>query len=373
MSLAVSVRHRFASFTLEASFESAGRLTALFGPSGCGKTTIVNVIAGLVRPDAAKIVCDGHVLADTSQGIWLPAHRRQIGYVFQDARLLPHLNVRQNLRYGQWFTPRRRRYASEADIVTMLGLAGLLERKPRLLSGGEKQRVAIGRALLQSPRLLLMDEPLASLDEARKHEILPYIERLRDEAGVPIVYVSHAAAEVTRLATDVVLMAKGRVAEYGSLARVMPLLSLAGSELSREAGAVIDARVRRHDADDDLTTLDSSAGTLRLAGHVGAAGAGIRLHVRASDVTLATALPSKLSALNILKGTVVSVNAAGGSAVIVAVRCREASLSAHITGFSARSLGLAPGKRVYAIIKAMSVRPSFAELTGNDEGRASEA
>ena len=166
MSLEVSIQHAVSGFTLDATFESAGRLTALFGPSGCGKTTIINIIAGLLRPQQARIVYDGHVLADTAKGLWLPAHKRQIGYVFQDARLLPHLSVRQNVRYGQWFTPHDNRYAREADVIDLLDLSNLMERRPKQLSGGEKQRVAIGRALLQSPRLLLMDEPLASLDEA---------------------------------------------------------------------------------------------------------------------------------------------------------------------------------------------------------------
>ena len=241
MSLEVSLRHHLPSFDLEATFQSAGRVTALFGPSGCGKTTIINVIAGLVRPSEARIVFDGRVLADTARGIWLAAHKRQIGYVFQDARLLPHLSVRQNLRFGLRFTPPAARYANEDGIIDLLDLAQLLDRKPRQLSGGEKQRVAIGRALLQSPRLLVMDEPLASLDEARKHEILPYLERLRDQTKVPVIYVSHAVAEVTRLATDVVVMAKGRVVKFGPLEQIMPALAELNDDLSREAGAVIAA------------------------------------------------------------------------------------------------------------------------------------
>ncbi len=204
MTLSVSFRHRFPDVALDVTFESSGRLIALFGPSGCGKTSVVNVIAGLLRPDSGRIALGGDVFADTAAGTWKPPHRRRIGYVFQDARLLPHLSVKQNLRYGRWFTPADERYADEAGVVNLLGLSALLERRPAHLSGGERQRVAIGRALLQSPHLLLMDEPLASLDEARKLEILPYIERLRDEAKVPIVYVSHGVSEVTRLATDVV-------------------------------------------------------------------------------------------------------------------------------------------------------------------------
>ena len=358
MSLVVSLRHALPTFTLSADFRSEGRLTALFGPSGCGKTTVVNAIAGLLRPAVASVVCDGQVLADTARNIWLPAHKRQIGYVFQDARLLPHLTVWQNIRFGQWFTAKHRRYAVEADIVDLLALAPLLERRPKQLSGGERQRVAIARALLQSPRLLLMDEPLASLDAARKQEILPYIERLRDETKVPIVYVSHAVAEVTRLATDVVLMAKGRVAGFGPLEKVMPELARAGGELSQEAGAVITARVRDYRSSDDLTVLESGAGLLRLAGNIGKAGTELRLHVRATDVTLATGMPGTLSALNILQGTVSSVADADGTSVMVGVRCGTVMLQARITHYSARSLGLETGTPVHAIIKAMAVRPS---------------
>ena len=370
MSLEVSLRHHLPSFELEAAFQSAGRVTALFGPSGCGKTTIINVIAGLVRPSEARVVFDGRVLADTARGVWLAAHKRQIGYVFQDARLLPHLSVRQNLRFGQWFTPPQSRYANEAGIVDLLDLAHLLDRKPRQLSGGEKQRVAIGRALLQSPRLLVMDEPLASLDETRKHEILPYLERLRDQTMVPVIYVSHAVAEVTRLATDVVLLAKGRVVNFGPLEKIMPVLAGVNDELSREAGAVIGVSISHYDAKDELTFVSSPAGRLRLAGRLGADGTPLRLHVRATDVTLATERPNKLSALNILEGAVEAIDVTDGMSVTVTIICGQARLPARITRYSARALELAPGKRVYAIIKAMAVRPTVHSEGGANQDMA---
>jgi molybdate transport system ATP-binding protein len=196
---------------LDAAIASDAPVIALFGPSGAGKTTLLNAIAGLVRPTEGRIVVDGRVLTDTAQKTALPVHRRRVGYVFQDARLFPHLTVSQNLRYGRWFAPSRERYASFDEIVDLLGIRPLLPRKPQNLSGGEKQRVAIGRALLASPRLLLLDEPLASLDEARKAETLPYIEGLRDELKIPIVYVSHSMDEVRRLAGEVVRLEQGRV------------------------------------------------------------------------------------------------------------------------------------------------------------------
>ena len=226
MNLAVDIAHRLGRFDLRATFAAEGNLTALFGRSGAGKTTLVNLIAGLSRPERGRIAIGDVTLVDTAGGIFVPKHRRRVGYVFQEGRLFPHLTVRRNLLYGHWFTPRAERYQRFDRVVELLGIAPLLERRPHSLSGGEKQRVAIGRALLASPRLLLMDEPLAALDEARKAEILPYIERLRDEAKVPIVYVSHSIAEVTRLANTVVVLSEGRVAAAGPAGEVMGRLDL---------------------------------------------------------------------------------------------------------------------------------------------------
>ena len=202
--LSVDVTRRLGDFTLHAAFESAGKLTALFGASGSGKTTLVNLIAGLIRPDSGRIVVDGRTLVDTSGRVLLPASKRHIGYVFQDARLFPHLTVAQNLRYGRFFAPRGERYADFDAVVDLLGIGSVLGRRPARLSGGEKQRVAIGRALLASPRLMLMDEPLASLDGARRLEIMGVIERIRDELKLPILYVSHDRGEIDRLATSVI-------------------------------------------------------------------------------------------------------------------------------------------------------------------------
>ncbi len=216
MSLEVDVVHRQGDFRLAVRFAGAGRLIVLAGPSGAGKTTLLNIIAGLIKPDRGRVAVAGTVLVDCAQGIFLPPRRRRLGYVFQDGRLFPHMSVRQNLRYGQVLTPRRDRFIGFDEVVVLLGLGALMDRRPGRLSGGEQQRVAIGRALLTSPRLLLMDEPLASLDRERRDEILPYIERLRDQARVPIVYVTHAADEAARLATDTVRLEAGRVAQAGS-------------------------------------------------------------------------------------------------------------------------------------------------------------
>jgi molybdate transport system ATP-binding protein len=215
--LAVDVEKRLGTFALAVRFKASGGVTALFGPSGAGKTTLVNMIAGLLAPDRGSLALDDTVLFDAAAGVDVPAHRRHIGYVFQEGRLFPHLSVRQNLDYGRRVSHRPRDAAAFARIAQMLDIGLLLERRPRTLSGGERQRVAIGRALLMRPRLLLLDEPLASLDAARKHEILPYLVRLRDAEHVPMVYVSHTAAELRQIATNVVRLDAGRVVACGGI------------------------------------------------------------------------------------------------------------------------------------------------------------
>ena len=221
--LEFDARFRAGAFALDAAFTTGAGITALFGRSGAGKTTVLNLIAGLAKPESGRIVVDGRVLHDSAAGIDLPPHRRRIGYVFQEGRLLPHLTVRQNLLYGHFFAGRERRDGALplSPVIELLGLGALLERRPGALSGGEKQRVAIGRALLSGPGALLLDEPLASLDAPRKAEILYYIERLRDEVRVPIVYVSHSLDEVVRLADSLVLLSEGRVLGSGALRDMM--------------------------------------------------------------------------------------------------------------------------------------------------------
>src|ERR1700690_3769205 len=215
--LDVDVEKRLGDFSLSARFQSGNGVTAVFGPSGAGKTTLVNMIAGLVTPDRGRITIDEAALFDSAKRIDLPPHRRRIGYVFQEGRLFPHLSVRHNLDYGRWMGSHPADPAAFAHAVELLDIGHLLDRRSGKLSGGERQRVAVGRALLMRPRLLLLDEPLASLDEARKADILPYLERLRDEARVPMIYVSHDAAEVTRIATRVVRIEGGRVSATGGV------------------------------------------------------------------------------------------------------------------------------------------------------------
>jgi molybdate transport system ATP-binding protein len=215
--LALDVEKRLGDFALTVTFELAGGATALFGPSGAGKTSVANLIAGLLKPDCGRIALDGTVLFDAKSRIDVPPHRRRVGYVFQEGRLFPHMSVRRNLDYGRWMSALARDDAALRRIVDLLDLGRLLDRRPGKLSGGERQRVAIGRALLMQPRLLLLDEPLASLDVARKGEILPYLLRLRDDAKVPMLYVSHLADEVRRIATQVLRIEDGQIVAQGGL------------------------------------------------------------------------------------------------------------------------------------------------------------
>jgi molybdate transport system ATP-binding protein len=358
MTLAVDVTKtiaasaRSAGFTLEARFASQGGVTALFGRSGAGKTTLVNLIAGLIHPDRGSISLDNRVLADTGQRIDVAAHKRRIGYVFQEGRLFPHMSVRSNLAYGHRRLPRRQRWAGFGQIVDLLGIGPLLDRRPTDLSGGEKQRVAIGRALLASPRLLLMDEPLASLDPERKGEILPYIERLRDEMKLPIVYVSHAVEEVARLADMLVLLDHGKVIATGSVNDVFGRLDLRRFTGQFEAGVVLNAVVLAHDAANGTTVLDHRAGRLSVAAIDKPPGSPVRLRVRARDVALAIGEPGRLSIRNRLHGVVEEI--AEGPPPIVEIRLDVGGepLIARITKDAAKALELNIGQPVVALIKA---------------------
>src|SRR3974390_1458263 len=257
--LSLEVERGLGDFRLAASFEAGEGVTALFGRSGAGKTSVVNAIAGILRPDHGRIAINGETVFDSARGIDVPTPKRRVGYVFQEGRLFPHLNVRQNLSYAGLFS--RGMPASEFDrVIELLGLRELLERRPGNLSGGEKQRVAIGRRLLSSPRLLLLDEPLASLDAHRKSEVLQYIELIRDEVKVPIVYVSHAVEEVLRIADTVGLTSGGSVLAVGPAEDVMGRADLRPGQGTFEGGAVIDARVVEQDMENDLATLALAGG-----------------------------------------------------------------------------------------------------------------
>ena len=356
MTLEVSLSHDFGSFALEVDFTAPEGVTVLFGRSGSGKTCVVNAVAGLLRPDRGRVVAQDVTLLDTAHGICMPPHRRRIGYVFQEARLFPHLSVAQNLRFGRWFAPKAEPGVAPERIVTLLGLEHLLTRRPGALSGGEKQRVAIGRAILSNPRLLLMDEPLASLDTARRDEILPYLERLREELRLPILYVSHSTVEVARLATTLVLIEAGRVRQAGPAASLMADPALAPAFGLREAGAVIRAEVAAQEGD-GLTRLMTAAGPLWVPRVAMAPGTHLRLRVPASDVTLALTRPEGVSALNILPARITVIRAGEGPGALVQLDCGGDLLLARITQRSVTAMDLSPGRDLYVMLKALSVAP----------------
>jgi molybdate transport system ATP-binding protein len=330
-------------------------VTALFGPSGSGKTTCLRVLAGLERARGCVSVA-GECWQDDARGIFVPTHRRAVGYVFQDASLFPHLSVRKNLDYGRKRSGARASPADVRAIVDLVGLGDLLERSPRHLSGGERQRVAIARALVASPRLLLMDEPLASLDAARKAEILPYLERLRDELSIPIVYVSHALEEVARLAGHLVLLDGGRVVASGPTAETFARLDLPLAR-SDDGGALIEARVAVHDEVDQLTRLDFDGGSLWVTRVARPSGARARVRVLARDVSLARDPPGLSSILNVLAASVAELRDHGPDRVDVrlSIGGGPVSLLARITRRSRDALGLHVGLGVHALVKSVAL------------------
>jgi len=351
--LEVALRHSFGAFTLDVDFTAPAGVTALFGTSGAGKTTIVQAVAGLMTPTSGRVVARGAVLLDTSARVNLPPRRRRVGYVFQEPRLFPHLSVRANLLYGARFAPRDAEGPSFDRVVGMLGIGALLDRRPGALSGGEKARVSIGRALLAKPRLLLMDEPLAALDAARREEILPFLEGLRD-AGLPVLYVSHSINEVARLAQTLVLIEAGRVRAAGPAAEILADPALAPGLGGGDAGTLIAARVAEV-ADDGLIRLDTAAGPVWVSDAPGGIGAALRLRIHASDVILSRARPEGLSALNILPAVVARIEEEPGGRAYVQLRIGQEALLARLTRRSVAALGLAPGVACHAILKSVAV------------------
>ena len=346
---------RSTGFCLEAHFAAPDMgVTALFGRSGSGKTTIIQVVAGSVRPDRGRIAVRDDVFFDSDQGIDLPMERRGVGYVFQDARLFPHMSVDNNLRYGERRARREITIRFDA-VVDMLGIGHLLKRRPHTLSGGEKQRVAIGRALLSQPRLLLMDEPLASLDEMRKGEILPYLERLRDELRLPILYVSHSVEEVLRLSDAVAAVADGTVIACGPLADVLSRPELLPVLGRFDLGTIFDCTITAHNEEFGLSTVSFPDGELRVPLVGRPVGAPARARVRSRDVSLSLSRPIDVSVTNRLSGTIASITRAEGPFADVEVALAHGKLHSLVTQESVQRLALEPGMPVWAMIKAVTV------------------
>lgn len=359
----IDVQHRTGDFVIDAQIDSGPGITALFGKSGAGKSTIVAMLAGLIKPDAGTIRVGEQTLFDSARNINVAPEKRQVGYMFQDARLFPHMSVNKNLRYGLNRLEASKRAETFDRVVTLLGLSSVLQRHPGKLSGGEKQRVTIGRALLSNPRILLMDEPLASLDAARKSEILPYIECLRDDFNLPVVYVSHALEEVVRLADTLALISDGKIAAQGRVEDLMGRLDLAPLTGRYEAGAVLSPVVTGQVPEHKLTRLNLSGHDMYvpqvdLPDHTT-----VRLRIRARDVSLATNKPEGTSILNILPCTVREIETGSGPHVEVALLVSPQNdpsgspqtILARITQKSRQELNLAPGSKTHALIKAVAI------------------
>ncbi len=372
--LRVSALKKRDGFTLQAAFEvPTPGVVALFGRSGCGKTTLVNLISGLLDLDEGRIQLNDTLLTDTRAGIAVPVEERRIGYVFQDARLFPHFSVLGNLRYGLKRSQRRWRGTRAGgmstgaatldtpsigfdEVVELLGLGRLLERRPHQLSGGERQRIGLGRALLSQPRLLLLDEPLASLDVARREEVLPYLEVLRDRLALPMVYVSHQFEEVLRLATHVVLMDAGRILTYGTLNEVSVRPELRAIVGPDAVGSVLEGVVTRVDGSQGMADVRLGHGTLYVSLENAAVGAHVRVQLLARDTLLATQKPQGLSVRNELQGVVAELMPDEHDGVLVKVDIGGDVVLSRITQDAATALGLQPGSRVWALVKAVSTR-----------------
>jgi molybdate transport system ATP-binding protein len=350
----VDIEQRLGAFHLAVQFAADAPIVGLFGASGAGKSSIVNAIAGIAKPLRGFIRVDGRDLFDAARGIDLRPEERRVGYVFQDALLFPHLDVNANLLYGQRLRRPAQRFIDARKVVELLGIGALLRRKPATLSGGERQRVAIGRALLAQPRILLFDEPLAALDVARKSEILDYVERLRDELRIPMVYVTHSASEIARLADTVVVLSEGRCVAAGNVEAVMGRSDLA--PLARlEAPSVIDARVAGHDRDGQLTTLAFAGGELLVPLLHAAVGDRVRAGIRARDVSLSLRKPEGISILNVLPARVSAIGDDHGASIDVHLAIGAASLTARITRHSLHALAIREGQALFALIKAVSL------------------
>jgi molybdate transport system ATP-binding protein len=351
----IRAKKRRDGFALDVAIDvSAPGVVALFGRSGCGKTTLVNIVAGLLRADEAHVEIDGVTLEGA--GKYLPAEQRRIGYVFQDARLFPHLDVMSNLRYGEKRARDGERRITLDLVAPMLGLEPLLSRRVHQLSGGERQRIALGRALLSQPRLLLLDEPLASLDAARREEVLPYLEKLRDELAIPIIYVSHQFEEVLRLATHVVLMDRGKVLSQGSLDDLSlhpELRAIVGLD---GVGAVLRGAVESVDGGIGLASVRIGNNVLQLNLRAARAGSAVRIQLLARDIILATSRPENLSVRNVLTGTVARIVADDEDTDLVYVDIGGASVLARVTRAASMALALRTGTPVWVLVKTVSIR-----------------
>lgn len=369
--LRVVLRKRRKEFELQAAFSApTPGVIALFGRSGSGKTTLVEMLAGLLPADEGEVQLAGSVLTDTARGVDVAPERRRIGYVFQDARLFPHLSVEGNLRYGLKRATGGPQFIRFEEVVSLLGLAALLERRPHELSGGERQRVALGRALLSQPQLLLLDEPLAALDLQRREEVLPYLEALRDWLSIPMVYVSHQFEEVLRLATYIVLLEAGQVLAAGSVDEISLRAELRRVVAPDLVGSVLNGTVAAVDAAADMVELTVGSGKLQVSLPGVALGTRVRVQLLARDIILATQPIQGLSVRNALLGTVTEIAPDETASVLVKVDVGGPIVLARITENARQALRLQPGDAVWALVKAVSTRGHAFRLFGAPSSRA---
>jgi molybdate transport system ATP-binding protein len=357
--LSLAIRHRVDDFSLNVALDAPSGVTGIIGPSGAGKSMMLQIIAGLQRPDYGQITFDGETLSDTEQRTHISPERRRIGYVFQDALLFPHLNVAQNLDYGS----KRRESTgqiSRDDVISLLGISPLLDRRPHHLSGGEAQRVSIGRALLSNPRLLLMDEPLSRLDPRRRADILPFIEALHRQLDLPILYVSHNINEITRLADRVCVLHAGQIMASGGVAEVlnqqdMQRLILSG-ENDDDPASIVEAQIEAHDASLHVTTLALGSARLSLPLHDLALGSTVRLRIHARDVAVALERPEGLSIQNIIESQIVEISSVASGQLDLALAIDGTHrLNARVTRRAGEQLSLTPGMKVWALIKTVAL------------------
>jgi molybdate transport system ATP-binding protein len=363
--LDIHLKKNYGNFIVETAFTSQGHgVTAFFGHSGSGKTSIINMIAGLVQPDQGHIVIDDRCVFDRAKGINLRPEKRRFGYVFQDGRLFPHLSIRSNLVYGMRRVKPGDRYILFDQVVDLLGIEPLLKRHPATLSGGEKQRVAIGRSLLTSPKLLLMDEPLASLDAARKTEVLPFIGRLSSELSIPILYVSHSMDEILNLADTLVFLSQGKTMAVGSLETVTSRPDFQQIAGPMESGVVLSTLVQGHDSERGITCMEFPGGVLKVPTLKAAVGRKVHIRINPRNVAVALKRPCQTSFQNILPATVTEITKARNGDDLVDVNLNMGSPTGSETGSpivstitrnALRGLDLKPGMQVFAMIKAVSI------------------
>ena len=350
----IDIKAGLGDFRLQTNFTVDGAITALFGPSGSGKTSLVRLIAGLETPLVGSIRISGRTLFDKSAGINLPPPRRRVGYVIQEANLFPHLTVRRNLGYSSW-AGGRKGTIELADVCDVLGIEHLLDRKPERLSGGERQRVAIGRALLSDPSILLLDEPLSALDINRKLEILPFLEQIRDEFEIPMIYISHSVDEVTRLADCLVVMDNGNVTAFGAIEEVLSALEIRGSGDGLEAGSLISGICSQFDEEMALAQILVEGQLVNLPISAMKSATPVRLRIKANDVALALTRPQATSIQNMLECQITAIEQAGPTHIEVTLKMGKQQIRSRITRKSAADLNLATGDKVIALLKAVAL------------------